>query len=72
MSEDHEDAEDEAEEVGDEPTTWDPSSPTPPARAPPLRSTAPQSEFNSAQVGFGLVVLAVGLVVTFGLPLLLG
>lgn len=36
------------------------------------RTTAPQSAFTSSQVGTGLVVLAVGLVVVFGLPLLLG
>ena len=36
------------------------------------RTTAPQSAFTSAQVGTGLVVLAVGLVIGFGLPLLLG
>ena len=36
------------------------------------RTTAPQSAFTSSQVGTGLVVLAVGLLVAFGLPLLLG
>lgn len=63
-----------SEDTDDEETaeTWDPANPTPPARTPPLRSTAPQSEFNTPQVGFGLAVLLAGLVVTFGLPLLLG
>jgi hypothetical protein len=65
MSDDHDDEADGAE-------GYDPSSPTPPARAPPHRSTAPQSEFTAGQVGFGFIVLAIGLAVTFGVPLLLG
>ena len=36
------------------------------------RETAPQSDFTSREVGTGLLVLVVGLLVTFGLPLLLG
>ena len=35
------------------------------------RRTAPQTEFTTGQVGTGFVVLAVGLLVAFGLPLLL-
>jgi hypothetical protein len=35
------------------------------------RSTAPQSEYTARDVVFGAVVGAVGLLVTFGLPLLL-
>jgi hypothetical protein len=35
------------------------------------RSTAPQSDFTSRQVGIGIAVLAVGLLVAFALPLLL-
>lgn len=35
------------------------------------RSTAPQSEFTTARVGTGVVVLAAGLLVTVALPLLL-
>ena len=35
------------------------------------RTTAPQSDFTTTAVGEGLVVLAVGLVLTFGLALLL-
>jgi len=57
----------------DEPeATYDPQSPTPPAREPPRRNTAPQSEYTMGQVGFGIVVLAIGLAVTFALPILLG
>lgn len=35
------------------------------------RTTAPQSAFTTSQVGTGFVVLAIGLLVAFGLPLLL-
>jgi hypothetical protein len=48
--------------------TYDPSSPTAPARTPPLRSTAPQSEYTMGQVAFGFVVLLLGLAIVFGLP----
>jgi hypothetical protein len=34
------------------------------------RVTSPMQAFSTSQVGVGLAVLAVGLVVTFGLPLL--
>ncbi len=50
---------------------YDPSAPTPAEREPPLRSTAPQSEFTTGQVGVGALVTLVGLLVTFGLPLVL-
>jgi hypothetical protein len=50
---------------------YDPGVPTPPEREPPLRSTAPQTGFTMRQVGFGALVTLVGLVVIFGLPLLL-
>jgi hypothetical protein len=50
---------------------YDPERTAPPATEPPLRRTAPQSEFTMGQVGLGVVVLIVGLVLTFGLPLLL-
>lgn len=36
------------------------------------RETAPQSAFTTGQVGVGFLVLALGLAVSFGLPLLLG
>lgn len=35
------------------------------------RTTAPQTPFTMSQVGTGFVVLAIGLLVAFGLPLLL-
>lgn len=35
------------------------------------RSTAPQSDFTTRQVGIGVAVLAVGSVIAFALPLLL-
>ena len=62
MSDDHHD---------EERPEYDPQSPAPPDKEPPLRSTAPQSEYTMGQVGFGLVVLLVGLVLVFGLPLAL-
>jgi hypothetical protein len=34
------------------------------------RVTSPMQEFSSSQVGIGLAVLVVGLVVAFGIPLL--
>jgi hypothetical protein len=34
------------------------------------RVTSPMQAFSTSQVGLGLVVLAVGLLVTFGIPLL--
>jgi hypothetical protein len=34
------------------------------------RSTAPQSEYTPRDVAFGVVIAAVGLLVTFGIPLL--
>jgi hypothetical protein len=36
-----------------------------------MRVTSPMQEFSMGQVTTGLVVLAVGLAVTFGVPLLL-
>lgn len=36
------------------------------------RSTAPQTPYTMGQVGTGIVIFAVGLIVTVGLPLLLG
>ncbi|WP_254840282.1 DUF7550 family protein [Natronomonas marina] len=35
------------------------------------RTTAPQSDYTARDVAFGAVVAAVGLAVTFGVPLLL-
>lgn len=34
-----------------------------------VRTTAPQSDYTTRQVGIGLAVLVVGLVLTFGLAL---
>ena len=42
-----------------------------PSREPPLRSTAPQSEFATTQVVRGALVLVVGLALTFGLGIIL-
>lgn len=50
---------------------YDPADPTPPAREPPRRSTAPQSESTVQQVGFGLLVLALGVALVAGLALAL-
>lgn len=36
---------------------------------PEIRQTSPMRPFTTGQVGIGFVVLVVGLVVTFGLPL---
>ncbi len=59
----------------DEATTrekaYDPENVSLPSRAPPLRSTAPQSSFTTGQVVTGAVVLVVGLAVVFGVPLAL-
>jgi hypothetical protein len=38
---------------------------------PPERSTAPQSDYTMSDVGTGIVVMLVGVAITFGLPLLL-
>jgi hypothetical protein len=62
MSDDHEDVR----------PLYDPRSPTPPEREPPRRSTAPQSDYTMGQVGLGLVIMLVGLALTFGVPLVLG
>ncbi|PSQ58648.1 MAG: hypothetical protein BRD23_06200 [Halobacteriales archaeon SW_9_67_25] len=56
---------------GEERPDYDPESPGPPEREPPLRSTAPQNDYTMGQVIFGYSVLLVGLAVTFGLPFLL-
>ncbi|ACV48078.1 MULTISPECIES: DUF7550 family protein [Halomicrobium] len=50
---------------------YDPEHVELPAREPPLRETAPQSEFTTGQVGRGAAVAAVGLLLTFGLALAL-
>jgi len=50
---------------------YDPANVDLPERAPPLRSTAPQSEFTMDQVGRGAGVAFVGLLLTFGVALAL-
>jgi len=50
---------------------YDPAEPTPPAREPPHRSTAPQSAYTSGQVATGFAVLLVGFAVVVGLTLAL-
>lgn len=35
------------------------------------RSTAPQSDYTMRQVGIGIIVLVVGAIVAFGIPLAL-
>jgi hypothetical protein len=50
---------------------YEPESPAAPLREPPLRSTAPQSAFTTGQVGIGILVSLVGVVITFGLPVAL-
>lgn len=63
---------DEGHEHGDaDRPAYDPENAELPSRAPPLRSTAPQSAFTQRQVGVGFGVLLVGLLVTFGLAVLL-
>jgi hypothetical protein len=52
------DAEDEAEEFESEYATE--------------RQTAPQGPYTTRDVAVGFIIAAVGLVVTFGIPLLLG
>lgn len=37
----------------------------------PIRETAPMQEFGTREIGLGIVILVIGLVVTFGLPLVL-
>lgn len=54
-----------------DPDAYDPSEPVPPERESPVRSTAPQSSYTSGQILFGIVVLLVGLAITFGLGIAL-
>lgn len=50
---------------------YDPHKIEVPSRQPPLRSTAPQSDFATTQVVRGAVVLVFGLALTFGLGIVL-
>lgn len=65
MADDHDDLEHGVESR----PAYDPTAKDLPSREPPLRGTAPQSEYTSRDVGVGFAVLAVGLALTFGLAL---
>jgi hypothetical protein len=60
-----------SEDAAEKPDVYNPSNPTPPAETPPLRSTAPQSEYTMTQVAIGFLILLLGVAVTFGLPIVL-
>jgi hypothetical protein len=68
MSDDHDDHGHDHDE--DRPD-YDPEHVELPEREPPLRETAPQSEFTMGQVTRGGAVGAVGLLLVFGLALVL-
>ena len=67
MVDEHEDAAHGHEDRPD----YDPANKELPAGEPPLRSTAPQSEYTSRDVGVGVAVMLVGVVIAFVLPLAL-
>ena len=67
MVDDHEDAAHGHEDRPD----YDPANKNLPAGEPPLRSTAPQSEYTTRDVGVGFAVMLVGIAVAFALPLVL-
>ncbi|MDS0259256.1 hypothetical protein NDI56_07605 [Haloarcula sp. S1CR25-12] len=56
---------------GEDRPDYDPDHVDLPAKAPPLRSTAPQSDFTMGQVSRGAVIALVGLALTFGVALAL-
>ncbi len=62
MADDHHD---------DDRPDYDPEHVELPAKAPPLRSTAPQDDFTMRQVGEGASVALFGLLMTFGVALVL-
>ncbi|PSP94089.1 hypothetical protein BRC91_07040 [Halobacteriales archaeon QS_4_62_28] len=64
MSDDHGHEEDNRPE-------YDPEHVELPEQEPPLRSTAPQSDFTMGQVSRGIAVTLAGLVIVFGLALVL-
>jgi hypothetical protein len=66
MADDHDD-----HGHGEDRPEYDPSNKDLPSGEPPLRSTAPQSDYVNRDVAVGAAILVVGLVVTFGLPLAL-
>jgi hypothetical protein len=61
MADDHDDHHEESR------PDYDPENVDLPERAPPLRSTAPQSDFTMSQVFTGAGVALLGLVITFGI-----
>ena len=67
MVDEHEDAAHGHEDRPD----YDPANKELPAGEPPLRSTAPQSEYTTRDVGVGFAVMLVGVAVAFALPLVL-
>lgn len=68
MSDDHDDDHGHGHE--DRPD-YDPTNKDLPSGAPPLRSTAPQSDYTGRDVGLGAVVMLVGVALTLALPLVL-
>lgn len=75
MTADHDDAHADHEGIHDEHDAdrpdYDPENVELPSREPPLRSTAPQSDFTRGQVARGFLILAVGLALTVGVALAL-
>lgn len=58
-----------ADDHGDEDRpAYDPSEKELPSREPPLRTTAPQSDYTQGDVGVGLLVMLVGVTLAFFLP----
>jgi len=71
MADEHDDDHDHGHGHGEDRPEYDPANKDLPEGAPPLRSTAPQSEYTVRDVGLGFAVLGIGLVVTFGLAVAL-
>jgi hypothetical protein len=71
MAEDatHEEADHDDHHHGADRPAYDPRNVELPEKAPPLRLTAPQSDFTVGQVLTGAGIALVGLVVTFGIAL---
>ncbi|WP_459192166.1 DUF7550 family protein [Halosimplex sp. J119] len=67
MVDEHEDAAHGHEDRPD----YDPTNKDLPSGEPPLRSTAPQSEYTGRDVGIGLAVMLVGVAIAFVLPIVL-
>jgi hypothetical protein len=67
MADDHDDHEHGHEERPD----YDPANKDLPSGEPPLRATAPQSDYTMRDVGVGAAVTVVGLLLTFGVAALL-